>query len=89
MSNSMSLKSKIFIYISTFLLSCFIFLIYSAEYSADRALAINAFTKLITLPHIALSTSYMQQRVIYYDDYSNMLYPEMKKENKVDFVYAK
>ena len=85
----MSLKSKFFIAISTFILSCFTLLIYSAEYSADRALSINSFTKLTTLPHLALSTSYIQQRVIYYDDYSNILYPEMKRNTKVDFVYAK
>ena len=85
----MSLKSKIFIFISTFLLSCFTLLIYSAEYSLQRALTIDAFTKLTTLPHLALSTSYMQTRVIYYDDYSNILYPEMKHSSKVDFVYAK
>ena len=82
----MSLKSKVFIFISTFLLSCFTLLIYSAEYSPQRALTINTFTKLTTFPHLALSTSYMQTRVIYYDDYSNILYPEMKHSSKVDFV---
>ena len=85
----MSLKSKFFIYISTFILSCFTLLIYSAEYSAERALSIHSLIKLTTLPHLALSTSYMQSRVIYYSDYSNILYPNMKRNSKIEFVYAK
>jgi len=50
---------------------------------------IQNITKLTKLPGIALSTSYLQNRIIYYDDYSNKLYPQMKNYSQTDFVYAK
>ena len=66
----------------------FIFLISSATTSAYREEKIQSFTRLTKLPHLVLSTSYLQKRIFYYDDYSNRLYPSMQKQNKLGFVYA-
>jgi hypothetical protein len=51
--------------------------------------SVRELTYLTKLPGIALSTTYLQKRVIYYDDYSNKLYPQMKNYSKVNFVYVK
>ncbi len=50
---------------------------------------IKTLTKLTRLPGLAISTSYLEKRVLYYDDYSNKLYPSMKNYSQMDFVYVK
>jgi len=50
---------------------------------------IKVLTKLTKLPGLAISTSYLEKRVLYYDDYSNKIYPDMKNYSQMDFVYAK
>ncbi|MEA3228107.1 MAG: hypothetical protein U9P38_03440 [Campylobacterota bacterium] len=72
----------------SFITAVFISLIYFSDYSADRTASIQSFTKISKLPHIALSTSYLQQRIVYYNDYSNIFYPQMREENKLDYVYT-
>lgn len=84
----MSLRSKSFFFIVIFSLSSFFVLISSANYSLEREKQIQIFTQVTKLPHIALSTSSFQKRVLYYDDYSNKLYPQMKQDNKMDYIYA-
>lgn len=66
----------------------FSLLILTTSYSKERAIEIKNLTKLTKLPGIALSTSYLQNRVIYYEDYSNKLYPQMQKYHKMDYVYV-
>jgi hypothetical protein len=50
---------------------------------------IKNLTSITKLPGIAISTPYLEKRIIYYKDYSNKLYPNMKNYSKMDFVYAK
>ena len=69
--------------------SLFIVLLSHANYSQQRELQIKTLTKLTGLPGIALSTGHLENRLIYYKDYSNRLYPQMKNHSKMDYVYAK
>jgi hypothetical protein len=85
----LSRLAKQFIVALSGLISLFIFLLLSTDYSRDREKQITNVSMLSKLPGIALSTSYLEKRVIYYDDYSNSLYPKMKNYSQVDFVYAK
>jgi len=66
----------------------FSLLIYNAESSAYREKGIKSFTQLTQLPHLALSTSYLQHRILYYNDISNVLYPQMREQHKLDLIYA-
>jgi len=56
---------------------------------SEASTPIKDLTSLTKLPGISISTSYLEKRVIYYDDYSNKLYPNMKNYSQMDFVYAK
>ena len=69
--------------------SLFVILLSQSSYSTQRESQIKVLTKLTKLPGIALSTGYLESRVIYYKDYSNQLYPQMKNSSKMDYVYAK
>ncbi len=44
------------------------------------------FTKL---PGISLSTSFIENRILYYDDCSNRFYLTLQPHNYMDFIYAK
>jgi len=66
----------------------FILLISTMKSSSYRDEKIQNFVQITKFPHLTLSTSYLQSRVIYYNDFSNILYPEMKKQNKMDYIYA-
>jgi hypothetical protein len=46
-----------------------------------------AFSKITTIPGLALSTSYLEPRVREYSKYSNVLYPSLFKIDNMDFVY--
>ena len=46
-------------------------------------------SKLIQLPGISLSTSYLGDRILEYSDESNSVYLGMQKDNYARFVYAK
>ncbi len=50
---------------------------------------ISQVSKLLKLPNISLSTSYIESRVGEYDDYSNDFYLGMKKDTYTGFVYEK
>ena len=50
---------------------------------------IRAVTVLTHLPAMALSTPYLEKRILYYDDFSNRLFPQMQEYSSMDFVYAK
>jgi len=67
----------------------FITLFYTAESSAYRNQEIKNLTALTKIPHLALSTSYLEQRIFYYEDYSDILYPQMIRANKMEYVYVK
>ncbi len=80
---------KKFFTLLTVAFAIFFILVYTSQYSPSRELEIQTLTKLTKLPGIALSTGYLENRVIYYKDYSNQLYPQMKNSSKMDYVYAK
>lgn len=50
---------------------------------------IQNLTSLTKLPGLALSTPYLEKRILYYGDDSNKLYVGMKNKSQMDFVYAK
>lgn len=50
---------------------------------------IEAFSKLTQLPGVALSTPYLESRIIYYSDFSNRIFPQIAEHRTMDFVYAK
>jgi len=50
--------------------------------------AIKTISKITRVPGFALSTSYLENRIIYYKDSSNRLYPQMKHYKQMDYVYA-
>lgn len=50
---------------------------------------IQRLSNITKLPGIALSTTYLENRILYYDDDSNQLYPTQKKYTYTGFVYAK
>jgi len=52
------------------------------DYSKDIA-----FSKITTIPGLALSTSYLEPRVREYSKYSIYLYPGLLKIDNMDFVY--
>lgn len=74
---------------TSFLLSVLLLLLFNSSYSKRREDSINQLTSITKLPGMALSTTYLENRVLYYDDYSNRLYPQMKNNSKTSFVYAK
>ena len=74
---------------TSFLLSVLVLLLFSSSYSKKREDSINQLTSITKLPGVALSNTYLESRVLYYDDYSNRLYPQMKNSSKTSFVYAK
>ncbi len=82
------LVSKFFLFFFL-LMGAFSLLILPSKYSKERELKIQKLTSLTKLPGLALSTGYLENRVIYYEDYSNQLYPKMKNYLKMDYVYAK
>ncbi len=72
------------------LISLFFFLTLHKSTSETRhKQQVQALCELTQLPGIALSTSYLEHRVIYYDDYSNYIYLDMMPYRYMDFVYAK
>ena len=70
-------------------LGLLIFIVSTSNYSKERKNSIENLTRITNLPGLALSTSYLEKRVIYYEDYSNTLYPKMKNYSQMDFVYDK
>lgn len=70
------------------LVGTFILMLSTSTYSHKRELKIQELTNLTKLPGIALSTNYLEHRVIYYEDYANKLYPKMSNYKKMDYVYA-
>ena len=71
-------------------LFCVVILFFATmSYSKHRKNVIDRFVNLTKLPSIALSTTYLENRVIYYEDFSNILYPKMKYNFRMDFVYSK
>ena len=78
-----------FFFLLGLLIATFVTLIRTSEYSQSRELQIQNLTQLTKLPGIALSTPYLENRVIYYKDYSHRQYPKMKNYSKMDYVYAK
>jgi len=44
---------------------------------------------LTKLPGVSLSTSYIENRVIYHDDFSNRFYLDMPDYNYMNFTYVK
>jgi len=80
---------KKFLLFLTLLMGIFFSLILHSEYSQTRQTQIESFTTLTKLPGLALSTGYLEKRVIYYEDHSNSLYPKMRNYLKMDYVYAK
>lgn len=79
------------LFISALMISVTLFftLLYHSDYSAQRESQIQTLTRLTKLPGLALSTGYLESRIIYYSDDSNQLYPEMKNYSKMDYIYAK
>lgn len=82
------LIQKFFLFFGLLIVT-FISLIASSEYSLTRETQLENLTELTKLPGIALSTPYLENRLIYYEDYSNRLYPQMKNYSKMNYVYAK
>lgn len=46
-------------------------------------------SKLVKLPGIAISTTYVENRILGHDDYSNDFYLGMKRDSYTSFVYVK
>ncbi len=46
-------------------------------------------SNLVKLPNISLSTTFVESRILEYQDYSNDFYLGMKKDSFAGFVYAK
>ena len=82
------LVKKFFTLFSLFI-ATFILLISASSYSKPRETQIRQLTTLTKLPGIALSTPYLENRVLYYRDHSSRLYPKMKNYSKMDYVYAR
>lgn len=80
---------KLFFLTLSISLTTFFSLAYYSNYSKEREVQIEAVTSLTKLPGLALSTAYLEHRVIYYRDDSNRLYPQMKNDSKMNYVYAK
>ncbi len=80
---------KKFFALAALFIVAFLVLLSASSYSKTRETQISNLTKLTRLPGVALSTSYLQNRVLYYQDHSSRLYPEMKNYSKMDYVYAK
>ncbi len=72
------------------LISIFFFLLLQKSTSEQiHKQQVEALCELTQLPGVALSTSYLEHRLIYYDDYSNYIYLDMVPYTYMDFVYAK
>jgi hypothetical protein len=71
------------------LVSLLFFLILLTPDATDHTRQIAAITSVTQLPGLALSTPFLQNRVIYYDDFSNRLFPELTQQTDVEFVYEK
>jgi len=67
----------------------FVAILFFLQISKTTNQSIERLTSLTKLPGIALSRGYLQNRVLYYQDYSYKLYPQMKDYSKSGFVYAK
>lgn len=50
---------------------------------------ISPTNKLISLPGVSLSTSYLGSRILEYSDESNRVYLGIQKESYTRFIYAK
>lgn len=50
---------------------------------------IEEITMLTQLPGISLSTSFLENRVLYYEDHSNHFYLNMRPYRFTDFIYVK
>jgi len=61
-----------------------------AFYQTDKHTAkVQAVSELITLPTLALSTSYFSNSIRQYERASNPGYPELLPIDTLDFVYVK
>jgi len=54
----------------------------------NNSKAINTLTKVMQIPGFASSSSYLESRVGFYKDETNRLYPQMKHNKQMDYVYA-
>jgi len=50
---------------------------------------LKTFNKIVKLPTIALSTSYLEPKLRAYNQQKTKLHPTLKKINYMDFVYGK
>ncbi len=57
--------------------------------NTERKRAIVSASNLGKLPSISLSTTFVESRILEYDDYTNNFYPGMQKDSFSGFVYAK
>ena len=76
--------------ITGFLVVIFIVLLSTSSHkSYYHYKKIDTLTSLTQLPGLALSTPYLENRLIYYNDFSNRIFPQMQEYGSMDFVYAK
>ncbi len=80
-------KFKISIF---FIFLTFIYIVGTLSASNDsKTNKIKEATMLTKLPGVSLSTSFIENRIIYYDDCENRFYLNMQSYNYMDFIYAK
>jgi len=51
--------------------------------------SIEAISSLSKISSPSLSSSWYEPRLLYIDDRTNLIYPEMSRVDKMEFVYAK
>ena len=72
---------------SAFVLLLFFSLLSHTEPKSEKTL--YTFAKITKIPSLGYSTSFLEQRVVLYNDAENRLYPQMCHFKKMDFVYVR
>jgi len=81
---------KKFTFIFSSILFVFLYIIiFKSTPSIEHENTVSYTSDLVKLPGIALSNTYIENRILEYSDFSNDFYLGMKNNNYTGFTYAK
>ncbi|WP_455757829.1 hypothetical protein [Sulfurimonas sp.] len=81
---------KKFAFVFSSILVVFLYIVmFNSTPSKEHVNTITHATNLVKLPGISLSSTYIENRILEYGDFSNDFYLGMRKNNYTGFVYAK
>ncbi len=81
---------QFYIMVTTMILLSLVIVLDYLNYDRDGFKeSIESISALTTMSSLSMSSSWYEPRLLYMDDRSNPIYPEMSRVDKMEFVYAK